>query len=340
MNDLHANGYSEEQGRALYERLRETASQLPGIEGVSLGNTIPFAGGGLTEQIHITGATENGEHGEAISYGTVDERYFSTLGMPILAGHRFDATETAKSPEVTIINHTMAAKYWSNQDPIGKTFRIENGNRQVTVVGVAGDTKYSDIDEPAQPFMYFSLAQHYQPTVYLLVRTRGNPQQWMGPLSESIRKLAPELGFVTFTIEDWHEFALYVPNLAVICISAFGVLAFVLAAVGLYGAVFYSVSERTREMGIRVALGASRLDLWKLILRQTSKVTLIGISLGFAGGIAASMMARSLLYRIQPVEWFVLLGVAFVMLVMTTVTAYSAARPWMSVDPMKSVRHV
>lgn len=339
MNDLHANGYSQEQGRALYERLRETAAQLPGIESVSLGNTIPFAGGGLTE-IHITGAPENGEHGEAISYGTVDERYFSTLGMPILAGRMFDTTETAKSPEVVIINHMMAAKYWPNQDPIGKTFRIENGNRQVRVVGVAGDTKYSDIDEPPQPFMYFSLAQHYQPTVYLLVRTRGNPQQWMRPLSESIRKLAPELGFVTFTIEDWHEFALYVPHLAVICIGAFGVLAFLLAGVGLYGAVFYSVSERTREMGIRVALGASPLDLWKLILRQTSKVTLIGIFLGFTGGIAASVLARSLLYEIRPVEWFVLLGVAFVMLAMTTITAYSAARPWMSVDPMKSVRHV
>jgi macrolide transport system ATP-binding/permease protein len=340
INDLHANGYSEQQGRALYERLRETASQLPGIEGISLGDTIPFAGGGRTEQLHITGAPENGNHGEAISYGDVDELYFSTLGMPILAGRTFGAAETGKSPEVVIINQTMAAKYWPNQDPIGKTARIENGNRLVTVVGVAGDTKYSDIDEPAQPFMYFSLAQHYQPTVYLLVRTRGNPQQWMGPLSENVRKLAPELGFLTFTIEDWHEFALYVPNLAVICISAFGVLAFVLAAVGLYGAVFYSVSERTREMGIRVALGASPLDLWKLILRQTSRVTLIGIFLGFAGGIAASVVARSLLYRIQPVEWFVLVGVAIVMLSMTIIIAYSAARPWMRVDPMDSVRHV
>jgi putative ABC transport system permease protein len=155
-----------------------------------------------------------------------------------------------------------------------------------------------------------------------------------------VRKSAPELGLMSFTIEQWHQFALYVPHLAVICTSAFGLLAFVLAAVGLYGAVFYSVSERTREMGIRVALGASPRDLWKLVLSQTSAVTIIGIFLGIAGGIGASLLARSLLYQIQPIEWFVFLGAAFTMLVMTVVIAYSAARPWMRVDPMQSVRHV
>jgi macrolide transport system ATP-binding/permease protein len=337
--DLQAIGYSEQQGRALFERLRESVSQLPGVESVSFGDTFPFSGGGRPEQVHITG-TPDDEHGVGIGSGVVNGSYFSTLGIPMLAGRTFADSDTAKSPEVIIINKTMAAKYWPNQDPIGKTARIENGKRLVTVVGVVGDTKYSDIDETPQPFMYYAMAQHYESGIILLARTQGNPRQWLGPISEALRKMAPEVASVNFTIEDWHDFALYVPHLAVICISTFGVLAFVLAAVGLYGAVFYSVSERTREMGIRVALGASPLDLWKLILRQTSRVTVIGIFLGFAGGIAASLLARSLLFRIQPVEWFVLLGVAIVMLSMTTIIAYSATRPWMRVDPMKSVRHV
>ncbi len=339
INDVQANGYSEQQGRALYERLRESVSQLPGIESVSFGDTFPFSGGGRSEQVHITGASDDGQ-GAAIGTGVVDGRYFSTLGIPVLAGRMFGGSDTAKSPEVIIINKTMAAKYWPNQDPIGKTVHIENGNRQVTVAGVVGDTKYSDIDEAPQPFMYYALAQHYVSGITLLVRTQRSPTQWVGPLLDNLRKAAPEVGMIGFTIEDWHDFALYIPHLAVICISAFGLLAFVLAAVGLYGAVFYSVSERTREMGIRVALGASSRDLWKLILRQTSGITLIGIFVGIAGGIAASVAARSLLYNIQPVEWFVLVGVAFVMLVMTIVIAYSAARPWMRVDPMQSVRHV
>jgi hypothetical protein len=203
-----------------------------------------------------------------------------------------------------------------------------------------GDIKYSDIDEAPQPFVYYCLTQNYQSGMYLVVRTKGDPSQWMGTILENVRKSAPELGVMSFTIEQWHEFALYVPHLAVICTSAFGLLAFVLAAVGLYGAVFYSVSERTREMGIRIALGASPRDLWKLILRQTSVVTGIGIFLGIAGGIWASALARSLLYQIQPIEWSVFLGTAFAMFAMTVVMAYSGARPWMSVDPMQSVRHV
>ena len=340
IDDLRSNGYSEQQGRALFERLREDVGQMPGVESISLGDTIPFSGGINTTPVRITGVHDDSEHGLTTGFGVVDGSYFSTLGIPILAGRVFAASDTQKSPGVIIVNQTMATKYWPNQNPIGKTVHIDDGNRQVTVVGVVGDIKYSDIDEAPQPFMYYCLTQNYRSGMLLLVRTQGDPSQWMGTILENVRKSAPELGVMSFTIEQWHEFALYVPHLAVICTSAFGLLALMLAAVGLYGAVFYSVSERTREMGIRVALGASPRDLWKLVLRQTSAVTILGIFLGIAGGIGASVLARSLLYEIQPIEWAVLLGAACAMFAMTVVIAYSGARPWMSVDPMQSVRHV
>jgi ABC-type antimicrobial peptide transport system permease subunit len=234
----------------------------------------------------------------------------------------------------------MAEKYWHGQNPVGKTVRIENGNRLVTVVGVVGDTKYGDIDEAFLPYMYFALAQHYQPSFSLLARTQGNATQWTRALTESFNKLDPALSYLPLTMDEVREFALYVPRLTLICITAFGALAFVLAAVGLYGAVFYSVSERTREMGIRVALGAEPWDLWKLIFRQTSVITAIGVCLGIGGGIGASTLARDLLYRVQAIEWFAFFGVAVVMILMTLITAYSAAKPWMRVDPMKAVRHV
>jgi ABC-type antimicrobial peptide transport system permease subunit len=173
-----------------------------------------------------------------------------------------------------------------------------------------------------------------------LVRTQGKPAQLTSTLADVFEKLDPLLGYRSITMEENTNFAYYIPRLVLICIGGFGVLAFLLAAAGLYGAVFYSVSERTREMAIRVALGAQQWDLWKLIFRQTSTITAIGIVLGIAGGVGASILARSLLYQIQSVEWLVLFGVAFVMLAMTIVTAYSAARPWMRVDPMQSVRHV
>ena len=339
-DDLQANGYSEQQGRALFGRLRESVGQVPGIESISLADTMPLSGGTGTDQVHIAGVPDENEHAVTIDLGVVDSNYFSTLGIPILAGRTFAASDTAKSPEVIVVSQMMAAKYWPNQNPVGKTVQIEHGNRQATVVGVVGDIQYSDIDEAPQPFMYYNLTQNYRSGIYLLVRTQGKPSPWLGTILDKVRKSAPELGVSSFTIEQWREFALYVPHLAVICIGAFGLLAFVLVAVGLYGAVFYSVSERTREMGIRVALGASPWDLWKLVLRQTSAVTMIGIVLGIAGGIAASVLARSLLYEIQPIEWSVFLGAACAMFAMTVVIAYSGARPWMRVDPMQSVRHV
>jgi ABC-type antimicrobial peptide transport system permease subunit len=141
------------------------------------------------------------------------------------------------------------------------------------------------------------------------------------------------------TFNDWMNFALFVPRITLICIAGFGSLAFLLAAVGLYGAVFYSVSERKRELGIRVALGAKPRDLWSMILGQTSLVTATGVGLGIVGGIVASMLVRSLLFGIHSVEWTVFLGVTSLMGAMTVLTAYSAARPWIHADPMESVRH-
>ena len=340
IDNIGASGYSEQQGRALYERIRESVAQLPGIESISLAGVIPLSGSDGVDQVQIADAPDSAKSPVPIRYGIADGAYFSTLGIPVLTGRVFAASDVEKSPEVIVINRTMAEKYWPNQNAVGRTAHIENGNRQVTVIGVVGDSKYSDVDEAPQPFMYFALAQHYQPAITLLVRTRGNPSQWIGPLSETFRKLDPNLSFIGFTMDEWDKFGLYIPRLVLICVCVFGALAWLLAAVGLYGAVFYSVSERTREMGIRVVLGAEPWDLWKLILRQTGVVTAIGVFLGIAGGIGATLLVRSQLYGIKPVEWVVLLAVALAMAAMAFVTAYAAARPWMRVDPMKSVRHV
>ena len=343
-NDLNsqANRYSEQQGRALYGRIREAVGQLPGVESVTLSNIIPlgWSGNPGTEHVQIEGVSSDPDHPLSIGSGAVDAEYFSTLGIPVLAGRVFQDSDAPKSPEVIVINHTMAEKYWPHQNPVGRRIRVQGGKRTLTAIGVVADTKYTDVDEEPTPLFYYALAQHYQSNFSVLVRTHGNPAQFTNAFYGVFQKLDPSLAYTSITMEENTNFALYIPRLVLICIAGFGALAFLLAAAGLYGAVFYSVSERTREMGIRVALGAQQWDLWKLILRQTSTITLIGIGVGIAGGIGASIVARSLLYKIQPVEWFVLFSVAFVMLAMTIVTAYSAARPWMRVDPMQSVRHV
>ncbi|MGB8474522.1 MAG: ABC transporter permease [Candidatus Acidiferrum sp.] len=341
--DLHLSGYSEQRGRNMYSRMRDAVSQIYGLKSMSLAGDLPLSGNeGNTEQVHTEGSRvspDSGRQEAGVAYMAVDENYFSTLGIPILAGRMFTAADVPKAPPVIVINHLMAEQYWPGQNPIGRTAQIGNDKQVVTVVGVVGDGKYIDIDEPARPFMYFDLNQRYQPVVYLLARTSGNPHQWLAPMSAAIKKIDSQLFFQTLTMDDWIDFSLYVPRIALVCISAFGGLAFLLAAVGLYGAVFYSVSERKKELGIRVALGAEPRDLWRMILRQTCGVTAAGLTLGIVLGILASALVRSLLFGVQPVEWFVLLAVALVMGAMTVVTAYSAARPWMRADPMESVRH-
>jgi predicted permease len=338
--DLQANGYSEEQGRNMYAKMRGAAAQIYGVESLSLASDLPVSGNsGHDEQVHVEGSPDASKQAASIASVAVDQHYFSTLGIPILAGRVFHSADTAKAPAVIVINHLMAEKYWPGQNPIGKTARVENGNQIVTVVGVVGDGKYIDIDEPARPFMYFNLDQRYLAVVYLMARTHGNPQLWLAPISEALQKVDSQLFFQTLTMDDWMDFALFVPRITLVCTGAFGALAFILAAVGLYGAVFYSVSERKKELGIRVALGAAPRDLSRMILRQTSAVTAAGVCLGVVGGIIASTLVRSQLYGIHPVEWIVFLAVAFTMGAMTLLTAFSAARPWMRADPLESVRH-
>jgi len=339
--DVQSLAASEDQGRKLYAKMREMAAHIYGVESVSLAGDIPVSQNeGSVEQIHVGESPAPAGSGDSIAFSMVDENYFSTLGIPLLTGRVFNAVDAPKSPEIIVVNHFMAEKYWPGQNPIGKTLQIGDGHRVATIVGVIADGKYVDVDEAPRPFMYFDLNQHYQSVIYLLARTKGAPRRWLTPLSQALQNVAPGFFFMTLTLDDWLDFALFVPSVTLFCIVGFGGLAFMLATVGLYGAVFYSVSERKKELGIRAALGASPRHLWNMILRQTSVVTATGVLLGVLGGVIASVLVRSLLYGIRPVEWTVLVAVALIMALITALTAYSAARPWLRTDPMESVRHV
>jgi macrolide transport system ATP-binding/permease protein len=331
---------SEDAGRKLFSRMRDAAEHVYGVESVTLTGDLPVSqNDGNVEKVRIADSPAPAGSGESIAFMAVDDNYFSTLGVPLLMGRIFSPADGASAPGVVVVNHFLAQKYWPGHNPIGKTIRLEDGNRVVTVVGVVGDGKYVEMDEPARPFIYFDLNQRFQPYVYLLARTKGAPRQWLNPLADALQKIEPLPAIQKLTLDDWLNFNLLVPEITLFCVALFGGLAFSLAAVGLYGAVFYSVSERKKELGIRVALGASPRDLWTMILRQTGFVTAAGVGLGTIAGGIASMLVRSLLFGIRPVEWFVFAAVALTMALMTVLIAYSAARPWLHADPMESVRH-
>jgi predicted permease len=327
---------SDDARRALFDRVRQAVSGAGGIDSVSLTATIPLDGG-TPAQVTI----DSGEPA-SVSQGLVDGAYFSTLHIPVLAGRVFAATDLPTSPVVVVINRTMAQRFWHGSNPVGRTLVIDDGHRRVTVIGVVGDSRVSDIDESPTPVMYFGLSQAGHPTrqLSLLARTRSDARAALAPLAAAVGKLDPQLAATFTTLEDWTNFAFYPARLALTCVSGFGLLAVMLTAVGLYGAVFYSVSGRTREFGVRVALGAAPWDLSTLILRQAAVVGAVGIGFGLAAGIGGTTLVASWLYGIRPVEGTVLAGVGLAMMTMTLLMAYSAARPWLRVDRLRAVRHI
>ena len=330
-----ASSRSDEARRVLFDRVRRTVSESGGIDSVSLAATMPLEGGDRAQV-----AIDSGEP-VSVSQGVVDGEYFSTLRIPVVEGRVFAATDLPTSPEVVVINRTMAQRFWRGSDPIGRTLVINDRHRRVTVIGVVGDSRFSDIDEPPTPAMYLGLGQHPTPQLNLLVRTRSDARAALAPLAAGVATLDAQLAATPFTtLEDWTNFAFYPARLALTCISGFGLLAVVLTAVGIYGAIFYSVSGRTREFGVRVALGAAPWDLSAMILRQVATVSAVGIGLGLGAGIGGTVLVAAWLYGIRPVEGTVLAGVGLAMMTLTLLIAYSAARPWLRADPLRAVRHI
>ncbi|HEV2305028.1 MAG TPA: ADOP family duplicated permease [Candidatus Acidoferrales bacterium] len=337
--DLHSNGISEPDGLNLYRELRQSAARLPGVQSSSLAAELPLIDSNWpTDGVRI-GSTGSSSKWTQIPTNIVDANYFSTLGIPLVAGRTFDFADTKDAPEVAVISQNMAKTYWPDSNPIGKQIRVQSGNRMVTVVGVVGDTKYNSLDESAHPVVYYALSQHYLPELLLTVRTAGNPGLWTHSLSEMIRGLGLKFEMQPFTWNDVMYFALLIPVLTFRVVSFLCAFAMLLAILGLYGAIFYSVNERRKEIGIRVALGAQPAHLLKLFLYEAAVISGVGVSIGLALGVAATILFRSQFFGIRNVDLHILAPVGLAMVFISMASAYLAARPWIKVSPMEAVRH-
>jgi putative ABC transport system permease protein len=334
------DGLSEIQVRQLHERIRESAAQLYGVQSRSLALEFPlFDENWPTDDVVIQNGTGPAQKPVPIPSNVVDGDYFATLGIPFLAGRSFGPADTEKNPEVVVVSHSLAETYWPGADPIGKQIHMQKPDRVVTVVGVVGDSKYNTLDEQVHPVMYYALSQHYQAGVVLIVRTTGRARLWIQPVDQLARNLGIKLDVPPFTLDDVMRFTLLIPLVTLSVVVILGALAMMLAILGLYGAVFYSVNERRREIGIRVALGAEPFHLFKMFLGQTAIVSGIGIALGILLGVTATILFRAQFYRISAIEPRVLLPVAVIMMLISLSIAYAAARPWIRINPMDAVRH-
>jgi predicted permease len=336
---LEYNEVKKPQGLKLYDDLRAGARNTYGVEGACLSTGAEFSMDESTDEVKIPGRPD-GLQPIRIRYGVVDDRCFSTYGIRVLSGRGFDSSDREGSAEVIVVSSKMAETYWPGENALGKTIHIKNGNRTVSVVGVVSDGKYGQLDQPSPPFMYFALSQHYQSeAITLVARTQGDPRQWIQPIAQVARRLGIKVLFEPQTMQTWLDLSLFGEIVTLRCVAALSAIALLLATVGLYGTIFYSVSERRREIGIRVALGAVPRQLFSMVMRRTALIAGIGVAAGTALGICATVLLRSQFFGIRAVEWYVLAPVGVSMILLAMAVAIAAARPWVRMNPMDAVRH-
>jgi predicted permease len=329
-------GISEAKGKALYTAVRTAVSSLAGVESVSVAANLPLLFGYNPVPVQLP----DGGKKVPIAQTAVDDNYFATFGIRLLAGRVFNSGDRENSPEVVIVNRKMAETLWPGQEAVGRTILAGDPARQAIVVGVVADGKYESPDTEPHPCFYYSLGQRYQPSAYVAARTRGNPHLWVEPLEQAIRRAGMMVLFPPVTYDRWVDFTLIGARYAAGGVAVLSGLGLLLAVVGLFGAVSYSVSERRKELGIRVALGALPRQLLQMVLRQTLAIAGTGIALGMLLGVGATVLLRSQFYGISAVEWTVLVPVCAAMLAVSLLVAYLSARSWIRVDPMAAVRHV
>lgn len=330
------------QQRKLIDAMRREIAALPGVNDVTLASSLPLGGQGFDlDQVAPEGEEKRQDRLSEVRYSIVEGNYFSMLGIPQLAGRTFQSSDHEGTSEVILVNQTLAQKYWPGQSAVGKRLRIGHGKRVAEIVGVVGDSKYTDLDEPQLAFMFLAVDQHPGDAAGLVViaGTGGNARLWMEPLRAVAHKHDPSAFCLIVTLEDQVNFSLLLPRIIFTCVGGFGLLALILSMAGLYATISYSVSERRKEIGIRIALGARPHDVMATLLQQSALATAIGLLLGLGLGIAMSAMLGSLLYGIRPVEGEVLVLVLMVTSFIALLTAYSAAHRWMKIDPLEAVRH-
>src|SRR5262249_55321794 len=298
--ELFPSGYDENRGVEFYRQLVARVAALPGIESASLSNQVPplLLGSRWSGSFEIEGYTPRADETISVACESVGPRYFQTMRIPLVEGREFTDADHAQSASVVIVNETMARRYWGpGRSPVGG--RLSRDNRWSTVIGVARDTKYFGPREPAQPWIYHPPAQNYWAPMSLGARATGDPWQAPPGVRAAVRALDPTLPmFDENTLTTHSGVPLFLDRIVVTFLSAFGLLALALAAIGLYGVMAYSVTARTREIGIWLALGAQTSDVLKQVIKQGMVLALVGVAIGLGGAVCLTGLVGGLVFGV------------------------------------------
>lgn len=335
---MELQGYDAARGAKFYPAALESLSSLPGIQSASLASALPVTAGGSRMQMPPNSTKPAVDEEISIDIVTVSPRFFETTGLALLSGRDFRQIDTEKSAKVMIVNETMVKKFWPDTDPLGRSFH--DGDISFEVVGIARNTKYRDLREAPRMTFYLPLAQSYRPSMNLLVRTAGEPSQVAPAIQARLHAIEPAL--TVFNIRTLFEHvgrSLYVETMESLVLMFFGILALTLTAIGIYGVVAYSVAQRTREVGIRMALGAQKKDVLKMILAQGLALVAWGTAIGLVACYWLSRLVSSQLYGVSAYDPATLTSVVVVLVVVALLAAYIPARRATKVDPLVALRY-
>jgi predicted permease len=333
-------GLDEARGRDLYRRALERLSGVPGVQSVTLSSAVPLFNGGFARTTFRDDQDiKDPRNGRLTQINEVGDRYFETLGIPIVRGRAFSADDRQGAAPVIIINEAMARQFFPNEEPLGRRLHIFNRPPAREIVGIARTIKYNTVGEEPTTHMYVPIEQSYSAQVTVQVRAAGEPDAVLGTVRRELQQLEPTMPLLNVnTYRTVLATSLWAPRMGASLLTVFGVLALLLAAIGLYGVMAYSVSQRTREIGIRMALGAEGPQVRGMIVRQGLLLAAGGVVLGIAGAFGLSRVAAGLLYGIGGADPLTFLLVPAVLLVVaglaTAFPAWKASR----VDPVEALR--
>jgi putative ABC transport system permease protein len=342
---LPATKYStNEKAVAAIDRLATELRSIPGVSAAGGINMIPLTNFGMNGSVRIAGRPPFPKDGRApvVEYRTITAGYFDAMGIPVKRGSDYTGAESAASPPVVIINETMANQFWPNGNPLGERIQLTWDPPDVTreIVGVAGDARSQSLSAAPALESYVPYAQGPLPGMGFVVRTQGlEPASILPAVRHRVNAIDPDLPIVRpQTLASVVEAASGGTRLSSVLTAVFALLAAALASLGIYSLIAYSVAERTRELGIRVALGADRRAVVRMIVGEGLRLAALGIAIGLVGSWLLTGTLRTLLFEVSPLDPAVLLATCAAVLAVTALASYVPARRALRVDPMVALR--
>jgi len=335
--------YSDERSRQFQTQLLDKLRALPGVSSASLATHLPFdVGGGQRAGVWPEGQTPTeSQKFLMVPSMSVDHAYLQTLGTRVVAGRDFTAHDDEAAPRVVIINRTLAQRLWPNGDAVGKRLSLQGDAMQV--VGVVGEMRYWAMTDTDRPLIFYPLAQHFQNNVTIVVRTGMDPTQITASVKQAVAQLDPEMPVYNIRTLDQQivssPMGMAPMRMGTIIAGGQGLIALFLATLGLYGLISHSVKRRTHEIGVRMALGATRSKVLRILIKQGLRLVLIGLGLGLAAAFAVTRALSSVLYGVRPTDMLTFAGVSLLLAGVAIIASYIPARRAMKINPIEALRY-